>query len=603
MCGIFGAVGRRSTDGLREAALTLQHRGPDGFGEWASPDRLAYLAHCRLSIIDLSDAGSQPMPNEDGSVMLTYNGEIYNFAEIRAQLEQLGHRFRSKTDSEILVHGYEQWGTDIVRRIRGMFAFALWDDRRKRLFLARDNLGIKPLYYYLRGEQLLFASEPRAIVPLIDRPEPDHASLRRFLQDGYISGARSIWKGVSRLPPATWLEFDARLAAVRIERYWTPQPSSVPSSLSEASDRLEQLIDDEVSAELVSDVPVGVFLSGGIDSSLVAASAVRARRDTDSFFVDFAGWGGSERDDSRAAAEHLGTTHHVEVIELDPLGREEGPGVFDAFDEPIGDPAIVPTWYLSQAIRRRVGVALSGDGGDELFGGYSRFEQVRATPRRRASWMIERARRHLGRGRPWPQGCAGQHEYYRLLQSPSFSSVELDQLFPGLEREPGSGDPISVGFDPVGVGEDSQKYWQVLDMHSYLVDNNLARMDRASMAHGLEVRVPLLDRRIAELALALPDALVDARHGGKPVLRALAGRRLPERIRVKPKQGFSFPIQRLISNADAVASLRNGALLRSGLLDRDGFERWLGQPRLSNHDLKIWLLYVLDQWAGRWWRK
>jgi len=604
MCGIFGMVGRRDHSGLREAALTLRHRGPDGFGEWSSPDDLAYLAHCRLSIIDLSDAGRQPMANEDGSVQLTFNGEIYNFAELRKELVTVGHRFVSKTDSEVIVHGYEQWGDDVILRLRGMFAFALWDEKRRRLLLARDHLGVKPLYYALHGDQLAFASEPRALLPTLrSMPEPDVDALFGFLRHGYVQGSRSIWRGIARLPPATKLSFDADSGTAQIRRYWHPDTTAQSWSSAAATEAVRSLLDGAVAEQLVSDVPVGVFLSGGIDSSLIAASARLQTSDLDSFFADFVGWGGSERDDAAAAAAYLGTHHHVEAIHQDSVGLADpnrARELFAAFDEPIGDMAIVPTWHLARRIRQHVGVALSGDGGDELFGGYSRYRQVQSTPRRRLAWRFEHMRRRVGLGRDWPEGYASQEEYYHLLQCPSFSRQELAVLFPQWAPQAACLQPADWPESSFAPPHLDQRRWQNLDMQTYLVDNNLARVDRASMAHGLEVRVPLLDHRIAELALSLPLSMVDAAAGGKPLLRQLAAKRLPPKLQTKPKQGFSFPMGRLITEPALVASLRTGVMVRRQLLHREGLERWLSAPRLSNHNFKLWLLFVLEHWSRQW---
>ncbi len=604
MCAIFGSVGRRDHCGLREAALTLRHRGPDGFGEYASPDLLAYLAHCRLSIIDLSEAGHQPMSNEDGTILLSYNGEIYNFQELRSQLLAAGHRFRSHTDSEVVVHGYEQWGEDVVKRLRGIFAFAIWDGPRRRLFLARDHLGVKPLYYRLRGVELTFASEPKAILhSMPEAPALNVSSCLQYLRLGYTHGVRTVYDGISRLPPGSTLSFDAATGVVERHIYW--RPSAEPSAISEtdAAEALRALLSQSVREQMVSDVKLGVFLSGGIDSSLVAAFAADARPDIDSYFVDVLGWDGSERGDAAAAAQHLHTRHHVREIDGGDLrlsNRERAARIFDTFDEPMSDAAIIPNWHLAALMRRDVGVALSGDGGDELFGGYAWYRQARATPRRRLAWRIETVRRRLGFGREWPAGCANQHEYYHLLQCPSFTRSELAQLFPTWHADVAL---LGSGIDPAtsDATEHDQRYWQDLDFRTFLVDNNLARMDRASMAHGLEVRVPLLDHRIAELSLALPATLIDAeRSGGKPLLRRLAADRLPRTLVEKRKQGFSFPISRLISMQEMVQSIGAGVLLRAGVLDRAGWQNWLSGAAGSHRQLQLWQLFVFDIWATRW---
>ena len=600
MCGIFGIVGRRDHAGLREAALTLRHRGPDGFGEWSAPDRSAYLAHCRLAIIDLSEDGRQPMANEDGSVQLTFNGEIYNFAELRAELVAAGHHFASRSDSEVIIHGYEQWGDEVVNRLRGIFAFGLWDQTRQRLLLARDHLGVKPLYYMLRGGELAFGSESRALLPLMPgAPAPNIDSLFCYLRMGYVQGAASIWEGISRLPAGTTMSFESGVDRVEIRRYWVPPISCSELSIEEAVAETEALLSSAVREQLVSDVPIGVFLSGGIDSSLISAYAARAVPDIDSFFVDFKGWSGSEREASALAASHIGTRHHVAEIDHADFvlhDAERANQFFSAFDEPLADVSILPTWHLARRIREQVTVALSGDGGDELFGGYNWYRQVRATPRRRSAWFVERARRKLGIGREWPQGCANQHEYYHLLQSPALSTSELEQLFPQWAAQ-ARAEPTGIKIElPSECPPEHPHYWQHVDLQSFLVDNNLARVDRASMAHGLEVRVPLLDFRIAELALSLPRHLGEGDEG-KRVLRHVARSVLPEQLLSKAKQGFSFPLGSVISAPTMIAALRGGSMVRCGMLDRAGLEAWLAR---GEQFYKLWMLFVLEHWARRW---
>ena len=601
MCGIFGMVGRRDHSGLREAALTLKHRGPDGFSEWASDDHAVYLAHCRLKIIDLSDNARQPIGNEDGSIQLTFNGEIYNFQELRKELLAAGHRFRSQSDSEVIVHGYEQWGESVVSRLRGDFAFGLWDSSKRRLFLARDRLGVKPLYYGIRGGELAFASEPRALLPFLPKPlKPNVGALLSYLRVGYVQGAQSIWEGVFRLPPATTLSFDAEKQTVELRRYWILPTQTVAMTNDDAVAATGELLESAVQEELVSDVPIGVFLSGGIDSSLIAAVAAQARPGVESFFVDFPGWAGSERADATVAASHVGSHHHT--IDIDAASfslndPEHANEFFHAFDEPIADLSILPTWHLARVVRERVTVALAGDGGDELFGGYSWYQQVKATPRRQLAWFGERIRRRFGFGREWPTGCADQQEYYHLLHFPTFTISELALLFPQWAEQARSL-RAGISIDPVSECKgDETKRWQYLDIQSFMVDSNLARVDRASMAHGLEVRVPLLDHRLAELSLSLPAELDNWEKSGKGVLRRLSAKYLPAYLQNKPKQGFSFPLNRVVGDATMRTALLDGELVRRGLLDRVGLGTWLAQ---GNQDLKLWVLFVLENWAKQW---
>jgi asparagine synthase (glutamine-hydrolysing) len=561
------------------------------------------LAHCRLAIIDLSAAASQPIANGDGSIQLTFNGEIYNFQELRNELIADGYQFKSRSDSEVIVHGYAKWGDEIVPRLRGDFAFALWDAKRRRLLLARDRLGVKPLFYALRGGELSFASETRALLPLLrDGQKVNLDAMFQYLRDSYITGPHTIWQGVSRLPPATMLSFDADLGTASIRKYWSYGDVDPAWTKMTAMQELQHLLKESVREELISDVPVGVFLSGGIDSSIVTALAAKASPNIDSFFIDIADWPGSEKKDAQKAAEHFGTRHHVSLIEQTSLSLSDpaqARRLFAAFDEPNGDQAIVPTWHLARQIRQHVTVALSGDGGDELFGGYKWYRQVTATRRRKLAWRVEKSRRSLGVGRDWPEGCANQAEYFAFLKSPSFTHAEFRSLFPhwtGRMQVPYDGMKSLSG----DCDTDQQRHWQELDIRTYLVDNNLARVDRASMAHGLEVRVPLLDHRIVELAMSLPEQFVSAQGNGKPLMRAVAAKFMPETLHAKPKQGFSFPIQQLVRPEAMVKAIVDGSLIKTGLLNGAAFGRWLNEDDGGNHIYKLWLLFVLENWAQLW---
>lgn len=604
MCGIFGVVGRRDTDGLREAALTLKHRGPDAFGEWNDPTAGVYLAHCRLSIIDLSDAGRQPMSNEDGTVQVTFNGEVYNFGELRAELERAGHQFRSRTDTEVIVHAYEEWGLACVERFRGIFAFGIWDGNRRRLLLARDRLGVKPLYYTICGEQLAFASEPRALlaIPGFTRSLFIPAAIQ-FLQYTYTTGSTTIWDEVYRLPPAHVIEYDASHATVIRRQYWNVPEVDHRWKLIDATDCANQLMSDAVREELTSDVPVGVFLSGGVDSSLISAYAARANPSISSFCVDFVGWDGSEAIDAQSVANYLGTSHHTCYASRERSGLGDSEWLSDFFhtwDEPVGDPAIIPTWLISKLTREHVTVALSGDGGDELFAGYGWYRGVQPNARRRLSWLFERLLRFVGVGRPWPSGCANEFEYYQLLHCPTFSIDELRRLFPDwtadLDQSP-AGALYKQWYDSKS---ESARRWQTVDLHTYLVDNNLARVDRASMAHGLEVRVPLLDHRLVEFACSLPDVCCYQDGRSKRVLRELMQRLLPESVWNKPKQGFSFPLDRFVSHREMWTTINSGNLARYGILNRVELNRWQQEPQAGNLQIKLWLLFVLEHWSSRW---
>lgn len=598
MCGIFGVIGRGDAATWERCARTLSHRGPDGFSSYASADGGAYLAHCRLAIIDLSTDGLQPMCNEDGSLWLVFNGEIYNFAQLRVELEQAGHRFKSKTDSEVILHAYEQWGPKCLDRFVGMFAFAIWNQRDRTLFLARDRLGIKPLVYSCQGGEFAFASEPRALLARPNfRRSINYSAMFEFMQLSYFPGSETIWDGIQRLPAAHWMKVDARGTIVDRSEYWQLRHEPAKFTFDEAVSAVHSQLQRTVAGELVSDVPLGVFLSGGIDSSTVAAYAAQSSPRINSFCIGFSNWPGSEDQDALSVANHLGTTHHTDLITPPP--PDELSRMFDAWDEPLGDMAILPTYRLCELARRNVTVALSGDGGDEVFGGYNWYRQVQGTPLSAFKWFVERFRRVLGIGREWPHGCADRYEYFQFLHCPSISMSDLRALFPQHQLSR-SVVPGSMCKSLMRADLDRYKRWQYIDTKSYMVENNLLRVDRISMAHSLEVRVPLLDHRLVELAFNLPDEYHLNQLDMKRVLRETLRPQVPPSVVNKRKQGFSFPIEQFLSQPEMIRALRDGELIRSGILDSRAFESTIIERGGSNQGIRLWLLYTLEQWAKRW---
>lgn len=600
MCGLFGFVGRADRDKLVECAKTLTHRGPDAFSSYSDPDQSVFLAHCRLSVIDLSDRALQPMSSEDGQVCLVFNGEIYNYRTLRRDLEKLGRRFRTDSDTEVLLQAYEVWGRKCLERLTGMFALAIWDRRRNQLFLARDRLGIKPLYIYRGHQTVAFASEPKALIGLPEyKAELDQHGLITYLLYGYVIGRPSIWRGIERLPAGHWAIYDLAADRWTEESFWKLENHPLDWSLDDATDRLQELLDTVVADHLVADVPVGVLLSGGLDSSLIAASAARAHPGIQSFTVGFSGWNRSETEDARAVANHCHLPHYVHVLDKPTFGNPER--VLDFFDEPLADTGIFPTATACEMARQHATVALSGDGGDELFGGYLWYLQLEATPmRRKLAFFVESFRRQIGIGRRWPHGIANRGEYYRLLNSPSFSLDDMLALFPWLDRNRSREivEWLSVASVPQGCGR--YRRWQLFDAGTYLIDNNLTRVDRASMAFGLEVRVPFLDHRLVEFAFSLPERLCIADNETKVLLRNLAHRRLPEHSLTKLKQGFSCPIERYWPASEMSASIRHGALIAENIVDPDRLLRLLDGPDLGHTPYQIWMLAALDRWCQRW---
>ncbi len=572
MCGIAGFV---SFDGhARDAARqfvvrmtdTLLHRGPDAEGYFVD-DHVA-LGHRRLSIIDRA-SGAQPMSAmrlEDPlapPLTIVYNGEIYNFQELRRELEGLGHAFATHSDTEVILRAWASWGEESLTRLNGMFAFAIWDPRVRRLVLARDRVGKKPLYWFNDGKRLAFASELKALRALAGCPATvDAQALDCYFSLGFIPAPSTIYRGVSKLPPAHWMVADARSPQPR--RYWRLDPGeAAPMSMDEALEALEPLLDDAVQSRMISEVPLGAFLSGGIDSSLVVGTMTHfSGRPVVTNTIGFDDDEFSEVAVARATAGHLQTNHHEYQVRADAV--EVLPQIARHCDEPLADASTVPTWYVCREARKSVTVALSGDGGDESFGGYTfRYRPHRAESGLRAAVPAPlRALMFGPLGRFWP-GAAWLPRPLRLktiFENLAVSDVEayyrdLIWLRPDI-RERLYGRRLQgalAGFTPREFiyplytgsgGRDAVSRAQLADVAGYMTDDVLVKVDRMSMAHSLEVRSPLLDYRLLEFAAKLPDALKLGDGRGKVVLRALAERRLPSEILNMPKRGFSMPIAR-----------------------------------------------------------
>ena len=610
MCGIAGVVERdqRAPASLEETAgamiRPLRHRGPDADGAWADGDAGVGIGHRRLSIIDLSPAGAQPMVSASGRFVLSYNGEIYNAGELRSELEARGVRFRGHSDSEVLLEACAAWGiAPATRRLIGMFAFALWDREERNLHLVRDRIGIKPLYYHATPQRFCFASE---LTGLAAHPEfegvIDRDAVDAFLALDYVPSPFSVYRGVRKLEPGTILRvaYDA-LDRVYIAPYWTLQDAArkgvaerYAGTLEDAVDDLEGLLSDAVKRRMVSDVPLGAFLSGGIDSSTVVALMQRqSSRPVQTFTIGFHSAGFDEAPHAKAIAEHLGTDHRECYVGADEI-REHGPAIMGHHDEPFADTSLLPTWFLSRLARERVTVALSGDGGDELFGGYPRHLTAGRLLAHPALDRSAAARALLHRVVPvMPRFMrAGVQRLPGLAPDPAsrLSAKEMKQLALGL-RKPGAlhhllahGDVRLRGGDPRGpaLAIDAVEHWlaqsdgltpserqQFIDGAGYLPDDILTKVDRASMAHSLEVRVPVLDHRIIEFSLRLPPRMKTDRRETKRVLRGLLGRHVPKALFHRPKSGFDAPLGSWLSGPLrewATDLMSSDSVLRHGLM-------------------------------------
>jgi asparagine synthase (glutamine-hydrolysing) len=558
MCGIVGVAGevRIGRDTLTAMRDAMHHRGPDDEGVWWSEDGRVGLGHRRLAIIDLSTAGRQPMTDAGGTLQIVFNGEIYNYLELRRELEALGHQFFTQSDTEVILQAYLEWDTECLPRLNGMFAFALFDIRKQRLLLARDPAGEKPLFYRTEGGALTFASELKALLadPTCPR-EMEPSALDAYLAFGYVPGGGCILRGVEKLPQGHALVFDVRSGAKRMWAYWT-LPVSAPSGATdeELLEELDSLLADSVRLRLIADVPVGVMLSGGVDSSLVAAMASRvSSRRIKTFNISFPGHGSfDEAPYARAVARHF-DTEHVELA-AEPATVDLLPELARQYDEPIADSSMVPTYLVSKLIRREATVALGGDGGDELFGGYFQHSWVQQQGRL-GDWIPRRAQRAATAAvrRLVPVGTTGRNYLLGLTAGHPLNVVQFNVLFDADARRqllrPLNGRDIIFGAPEaykVGLCADRDTPLQqatALDFRTYLVDDILTKVDRASMLCSLEVRAPFLDVRLIDLAFRrVPDRLRATSRERKILSRRLAERILPSGLDLTRKQGFALPL-------------------------------------------------------------
>jgi asparagine synthase (glutamine-hydrolysing) len=626
MCGIAGLVdlgGLRADEAAARSPVALNRirmRGPDGEGTWV--DRHCALVHTRLAIIDLSPLGAQPMTKD--SRVITFNGEIFNYADVRNELASLGHSFRSNSDTEVLLAGWQQWGPRLLPRLVGMFAFAIWDAATRTLYAARDRFGEKPFIYVRHGERLAFGSSLNACEAMLGETRPvDPAALRALFTLRFVPEPWSIAQGVRKLPPGHWLKFDGQ--GLTVDRWYDVAQEhrkiSVPEN--EAMSGLRDRFDAAVAARLVSDVPVGVFLSSGIDSALVAASVAASGASLKTFTVGFEGASDyyEERPQAAAVARHL-RAEHTEIGVSAARVREVLDRVFLGFDEPFADASAVPTYLVSEATREKVTVVLTGDGADEVFGGYRRYwselhaglwNRIPAPLRRvltalllrmpegkdsRVLEWVRRARRFavtadadpVRRQTAWMR-LASEAELDRLVGQAPPDPIVAEDLVAECRKASGQDDPINAML--------------ACDVACGLPGDMLTKVDRASMAHALETRTPFLDQRVVEWAFALPGsaklALESGRPVGKRILRAAFRDRLPPEVFSRPKRGFEMPVAAMLNGhaADRLAAATDPAWLkRQGIFNPAQVETWRRELAAGRDtSWQLWTVLAFQEWA------
>jgi asparagine synthase (glutamine-hydrolysing) len=563
MCGIVGIASSHEQCDQGKLLLmrdTMHHRGPDDRGVWINPDFSVGLAHTRLSIIDLSPKGHQPMSDSSGRYWITFNGEIYNYQDLREGLTAKGHSFQTKTDTEAILEAYREWGTECVTHLNGMFAFAIYDSLDKCLFIARDRAGEKPLYYYHFNKRFSFASELKAFMV-----DPDFSrsysleALNEYLAFGYISGTNCILKGVSKLPAGHALKFNLTSNDLTIWRYWDlPNPIEAKeidqSSEEELLEDIEDLLLDSVRMRMVADVPVGILLSGGLDSSLVTALAVKsASKPVRTFTITFPGHGTfNEGPYANIVAQHF-CTEHTE-LEASEATYELLPRLATQYDEPMADSSMIPTYLVSKLIREHATVALGGDGGDELFGGYPHYSWLtRQDQLRQLLPAAVRKSVSTAAARFLPAGFHGRNYLLSLGGTTADSIAHVNVYFDNRLRQKllkPCWEEISLYRNPQSAKADLclkdlglVQQASLVDFQTYLTDDILVKVDRASMLNSLEVRAPMLDHRLIELAFSkIPGTKKANSNTCKILLRRLGRKLLPPELNLERKQGFSLPI-------------------------------------------------------------
>jgi len=622
MCGIAGIVAIRPLDReMHECAIRMRdvmtHRGPDGVGLWA--DTHAILAHVRLSIVDLA-GGQQPLSNENARIWVTYNGEIYNHRDVRTNLEPVGHRYSTRSDTETIVHAYEEWGDDCVHRFRGMFAFGLWDAPRRRLLLVRDRLGVKPLYWAQAGDILVFASEIKSILASnLVEARPNTAVISEVLATRYTSGTETLFEGIHKLLPGHRLVFED--GRVRVQQYWDlplegPDPELERLDDRALVDRFRALLQESVRLRLMADVPLGAFLSGGIDSTAVAALMAREMdRPVQTFSVAFADRAFSELEYARQAAHAIGAdSHEIVVSEDDFFGAL--PRLIWHEDEPIAHPSSVPLHFVSALARRHVKVVLTGEGSDELLAGYGKYPRAllnwnaaglyerwipRAVRSRVASSIVRRLPGRVGR--------MARRSFLALPRNPadmffdSFAGVPLDvqrtMLHPSLARGDAYTPSLEYFYRANGTSDLLDRLLYT-DMKTYLVEL-LMKQDQMSMSMSIESRVPFLDHKLVEFAARLPQRMKLNGFTTKRILREAVKDLIPRAILTRPKMGFPVPFSNWVKgrwNGVAREVLTDRRTRERGIIDTAAASRLLEdhrRGRCAGGDV-VWALLNLELW-------
>ncbi len=586
MCGIAGIIDTERpvyAYDLLKMANAIQHRGPDNQSVYIDPSNHSGLAHCRLSFLDLSESGNQPMCNEDRSVWITFNGEIYNFRELRVDLEKLGHKFLSNSDSEVLIHAYEEWQYGMLDKLVGMWAFAIWDERKRRLFASRDRFGIKPLYYGFQRGQFVFASEIKAIVALDKFPMTlSFSAIANYFNYRFVPSPHSIWNEVQKLPPAHYLVFEN--GKIKTICYWNPRNENKIEPLKDLVEEIGVILKKSVKLHAVSDVPIGAFLSGGYDSSAIAYYLKTLKYPLQTFSIGFKGWENSEDKFALLVANQLGSNHTSYVVEDTHLELLEN--LSWVYDEPLADISTLPTYIVSQVASKKVKAVMSGEGSDEIFVGYSwqrQFKQMDYWEKIRQSIFFQKNQNIVS-------------YYAEAMAMGRFDRIELQKLL-GPELQTYIPQDVDWFYrQNYDKTLPSIKSIQQMDRLSFMGELVLTKIDRASMANSLEVRVPFLHHELFEKVYSLNVELYHHPEQTKWLLYKQLENVFPKEILNRRKQGFVGP-DSFYQNLEWYKSeLANSQLIKDGILNGTVVNEYIQ----SQQHWKLWKIVVLEKWYQKW---
>lgn len=592
MCGIVGQI--NSSASIQPASFiamrdTLTHRGPDDAGAEFFKNNHIALGHRRLSFLDLSASGRQPMCNEDETIWIVLNGEIYNYIELREELKMRNHLFKTNTDTEVIIHGYEEWGTDIIGKLKGMFAFGLLDLKKKQLLLARDTFGIKPLYYYCANGQFIFASELKAILASNEvKREIDFTSFADYFVYRYVPSPKSIWKNISKVPPAHFLVYEYETGIAELTEYRSLKFASNKIAQKALIEKTGELLEQSVKIHARSDVPIGSFLSGGYDSSAVVYWLTKLGYRPETFSIGFEKWDNSEHQFAALVAEHLHVPHTTTMVTDETLDLLDI--MPDVYDEPIADISILPTWLVSRLAVQKVKAVMSGEGADELFGGYTWQKEFYA---RNAELSAVTKLINKVRG---TENIDTVAFYSTAMSMGKFDANELKQLLSADLHTHIHTDPDWFYRKNFNKELSPLKSIQQMDIKCFMGELVLTKIDRASMANSLEVRVPFLDHELFEKIFSVDENIYFKQNTTKYILQENIREHLPDAILARKKQGFVGPDNFYMNIERYKKVLDNASLIRDGLITRDYVQRLI-----TNKDhWRLWKVTVMEKWYSRW---